>query len=81
MFEQQWDFESGVAKTLSLTTQRRYQRLWGKKNIYLKCRKTYLQGGWEKSTFMRNITHSSLNNEDTARWKTSLKTCLHCISR
>ena len=80
MFEQQLDFESGVAKTLSLTTQEGTNDC-GEKNIYLKCRKTYLQGGWEKSTYMRNITHSSPNDEDTAGWKTSLKTCLHCISR
>ena len=33
MFEQQWDFESGVAKTLSLTTQEGTNDC-GEKNIY-----------------------------------------------
>jgi len=39
MFEQQLDFDSGVAKTLSFTTQRRYQRLWGKKTSILNVEK------------------------------------------
>ena len=70
MFEQQWDFESGVAKTLSLTTQE------GTNDC------------GEKKTFILNVKNipprwmgKRPNDEDTAGWKTSLKTCLHCISR